>query len=362
MNHKLFEPAKVGTLDLKNRVVMAPMTRSRAVDNTPTDLVAEYYAQRSGAGLIITEGTSPSPHGLGYARIPGLFNEAQVAGWKKTTDAVHAKGAKIFVQLMHTGRASHGANLPKDAKVLAPSAIALTGKIWTDSAGQQDYPTPHAMTEAEVKSTIQEYIKAGELAVKAGFDGVELHGANGYLIEQFLNSNANRRTDSYGGSSENRMRFALEIARGLAEKIGPKKVAVRVSPYGSFNDMGAFDGIDKFYGDFAAKLSDIGLEYVHVVNHSATGAPAPSVEVQKLIRENFKGTYILSGGYDLKRAEHDLAENKGDLVAFGRPFISNPDLVEKLRDGQALTELDASTLYTAGAKGYTDYVANDSIE
>lgn len=355
-SRKLLESAKIGTLELKNRTVMAPLTRSRATENTPNDLMVQYYSQRAGAGLIITEGTSPSPNGLGYARIPGLYNQAHVSGWKKVTESVHAKGGKIFVQLMHTGRVSHAANMPKDAKVLAPSAIGISGQMWTDSAGQQNYPVPAAMTEAEVKSTIQEYIKSCELAMQAGFDGVELHAANGYLIEQFLNPNANKRTDSYGGSAENRMRFALEIAKGAAEKIGAKKIGIRVSPYGVFNDMGAFDGVDKFYGDLAAKLSDIGLLYIHVVNHASMGTPPPSPEVQKLIRDGFKGSYILSGGYDLKRAEHDLVENKGDLVAFGRPFISNPNLVEKLRTGAKLNDPDQSTFYTPGAKGYTDYV------
>ncbi len=355
MEKKLLEPVTISNLTLKNRVVMAPLTRSRATDNIPNDLMVQYYTQRVGAGLIVTEGTSPSPNGLGYPRIPGLFNQMQVQGWKKVTDAVHGKGGKIFVQLMHTGRVSHPANLPKDAKVLAPSALKISGQMWTDSAGQQDYPVPAAMSETEVKAAVQEYIKSAELAIQAGFDGVELHAANGYLLEQFLNPNANKRTDSYGGSVENRMRFALEVARGVTEKIGAKKTGIRVSPYGVFNDTGPFEGIDAFYGDLARNLSEIGLLYMHVVDHSSMGAPAPSPEVQRLMRENFKGTYILSGGYDAKRAQHDLNENKGDLVAFGRAFISNPDLVEKMRTGAALKEPDSNTFYTPGPKGYTDY-------
>ena len=334
---------------------MSPLTRSRATENIPNDLMVQYYTQRAGAGLIITEGTSPSPNGLGYPRIPGLFSQAQVQGWKKVTDSVHAKGGKIFVQLMHTGRVSHPANLPKDAKILAPSAIKISGQMWTDSAGLQDYPVPTEMSEAEIKTAIQEYIKSAELAMQAGFDGVELHAANGYLLEQFLNPNANKRTDQYGVSAENRMRFTLDVARGVAEKIGAKKLGIRVSPYGVFNDTGAFEGIDAFYGDLAKKLSDIGLLYIHVVDHSSMGAPAVNPNVKKQIRENFKGTYILSGGYDAKRAEHDLAENKGDLVAFGRPFISNPNLVEKMRDGTELKESNPTTYYTPGPKGYTDY-------
>lgn len=356
MSRKLLEPAKIGNLELKNRAVMAPLTRSRATDNIPNDLMVQYYSQRAGAGLIVTEGTSPSPNGLGYARIPGLFNAAQVAGWKKVTDGVHAKGGKIFVQLMHTGRVSHPANMPKGSKILAPSALTVSGQMWTDTAGMQDHPLPAAMSGAEVKVTIQEYITSCELAMQAGFDGVEIHAANGYLIEQFLNPNSNKRTDMYGGSAENRMRFALEIAKGAAEKIGAGRIGIRVSPYGAFNDMGAFDGIDAFYRDFAAKLSVFGLLYIHVVNHSSMGAPAPTAEVLKLIRTQFKGAMILSGGYDLKRAEHDLAENNGDLVAFGRAFLANPTLVEKFRTGEKLTEADATTFYTPGAKGYTDYL------
>lgn len=355
MDRILFQPTQLGRMKLTNHIVMAPMTRSRATNNTPNDIMVKYYADRATAGLILTEGTSPSANGLGYARIPGLYNQAQVAGWKKITDAVHAKGSHIFIQLMHTGRVSHPANMPQGAKIVAPSAIALSGKMWTDTEGPQDHPVPHEMTEAEVKATIQEYIHSAELAIQAGFDGVELHGANGYLIEQFLNPNVNKRTDLYGGSAENRMRFALEIAKGTAEKIGADRLGIRVSPYGVFNDTGAFDGIEKFYTEFSQKLSALGLVYVHVVDHSAMGAPAVSPEIKRIIRENFKGKYILSGGYDATRAEQDLIEKKGDLVAFGRAFMSNPDLVAKMRDGKTLTAPDLSTSYTPGEKGYNDY-------
>lgn len=355
MDRILFQPTQLGRMKLANHIVMAPMTRSRATNNTPNDIMVKYYSDRTAAGLIITEGTSPSANGLGYARIPGLYNQAQVAGWKKITDAVHAKGSHIFIQLMHTGRVSHPANMPPGTKIMAPSAVALSGKMWTDTEGQQDHPVPHEMTEAEVKATIQEYIHAAELAIQAGFDGVELHAANGYLIEQFLNPNVNKRTDQYGGSAENRMRFALEIAKGTAEKIGADRVGVRVSPFGVFNDTGAFEGIEKFYADFSQKLSALGLLYIHVVDHSSMGAPAVSPEIKRLIRENFKGKYILSGGYDATRAEQDLIEKKGDLVAFGRPFMSNPDLVAKMRDGKTLTAPDLSLSYTPGEKGYNDY-------
>lgn len=352
---KIFETIQLGRIQLKNRIVMAPLTRSRAIGNVPNDLMAEYYSQRTGAGLLITEGTSPSPNGLGYARIPGLYNQEQVKAWKKVTDGVHAKGGLIFMQMMHCGRVSHPANLPDGAQVLAPSAVPLTGKIWTDSAGEQPYALAQEMTLAQVKEAIQEYIHSAELAIEAGFDGVELHAANGYLLEQFLNPRANKRTDAYGGSAENRMRFLLEVAKGAAVKIGADRIGLRVSPYGANCDMGAFDGIDSFYGDLAKKMSDIGLAYIHVVDHSALGASPVSPEAKRLIRENFKGLYILSGGYDLERAEKDLQDGKGDLVAFGRNFISNPDLVTKLQKNWPLTAVDPSTFYTPGAKGYTDY-------
>ncbi|UYL07278.1 alkene reductase [Bdellovibrio sp. SKB1291214] len=355
MSRPLFEPVQMGRIQLSNRLVMAPMTRSRAVGNLANDMIAKYYADRATAGLIITEGISPSPNGLGYARIPGLFNQEQVASWKKVTDAVHAKGGHIFVQLMHTGRASHPDNLPKGAKILAPSPIALSGKIWTDTAQQQPYPTPNEMTLDEIKSTIQEYITSAELAIQAGFDGVELHGANGYLIEQFLNPNANKRSDMYGGSPENRMRFVLEIAKGTVEKIGGDRLGIRVSPYGVFNDTGAFEGINEFYSTLSQKLSDLGLVYIHVVDHSAMGAPPVNPEIKQLIRQNFKGLYITSGGYDEARAQQDLKDKKGDLVAIGRPYISNPDLLQKLKEGKPLTPPDPNTFYTPGDKGYNDY-------
>lgn len=352
---KLFEPATLGKLKLKNRVVMAPMTRSRAIGNVPNDIMAEFYRQRAGAGLLITEGTSPSPNGLGYARIPGLFNATQAEGWKKVTQAVHGGGGKIFLQIMHTGRASHPFNLPAGAKVLAPSAVRLSGQMWTDSKQLQDYPVPQEMTVADIQNAVAEYANAAELAVQAGFDGIELHGANGYLIEQFLNPAANKRTDAYGGSAEGRMRFALEVAEAVVKKIGGDRVGIRVSPYGVFNDTGPFDGIDAFYAELARKLSALGLLYIHIVDHSAMGAPPVSPEVKRLIRENFKGICILSGGYDADRAESDLAAGKADLVAFGRPFIANPDLVEKLRGKLPLNQPDQSKFYTVGPEGYTDY-------
>lgn len=355
MSNTLFTPTQLGGLSLKNRIVMAPLTRSRAIGNTPNALMAQYYRQRAEAGLIITEGTSPSPNGVGYARIPGLFNAEQVQGWRRVTDGVHRAGGKIFVQLMHTGRASHPANLPAGASVQAPSAITLPGEVWTDANGMQPYPVPREMSEADIASTIAEYAASAKLAMQAGFDGVELHAANGYLIDQFLNTASNQRNDRWGGTVENRIRFAVEVAKATVAAIGAERVGMRISPYGVFNAMAPDAEMDALYLSLIEELNTLGLLYIHVVDHSAMGAPEVSPVLKASIRATFKGKYILSGGYDLARANTDLDAQRGDLVAFGRPFISNPDLVSKLRSGQTLAAPDASTFYTPGEKGYTDY-------
>jgi N-ethylmaleimide reductase len=349
----LFSPATLGNLTLKNRIVMAPMTRSRATGNVPNDLMAQHYAQRAEAGLIITEGTSPSPNGLGYARIPGLFSAAQVEGWRKVTEAVHAAGGRIFVQLMHTGRVGHPANLPPGARLLAPSAVAAPGEMWTDGQGMQPHPVPEAMSDADIATAIGEFAQACQNAVAAGFDGVELHGANGYLIDQFLNTASNRRTDRWGGSIENRMRFALEVAGAAAEAIGAERVGMRISPYGVFNGMAPDADMDALYVRLAEALNKLGLAYIHMVDHSSMGAPEVSPELKARVRDSFEGKYILSGGYDAARANADLQAGKGDLVAFGRPFIANPDLVRKLHAGTSLKAPDESTFYTPGPEGYT---------
>jgi len=354
MTATLFTPTTLGKLQLKNRVVMAPMTRCRATGNVPNELMAKYYALRADAGLLIAEGTSPSPNGLGYARIPGLFSADQVAGWRKVTDAVHAAGGKIFVQLMHTGRVSHPANMAAEARILAPSALAAPGEMWTDSNGMQPYPVPTAMSDDDIATTIGEYATACKNAIDAGFDGVELHAANGYLIDQFLNTATNHRTDKWGGSVENRIRFAVEVAKVAAARIGAERIGMRVSPYGVFNGAVADEKMDALYLRLVGELNAVGLAYIHVVDHSSMGAPEVSPELKAKIRANFKGKYILSGGYDAARANADLDAQKGDLVAFGRPFISNPDLVAKLQSGAALTPPDMSTFYTPGEKGYTD--------
>ena len=351
----LFSKAKLGKLELQNHMVMAPLTRRRATGNVPNDLMTEYYAQRAGMGLLITEGTSPSPNGLGYARIPGIFSAEQVAGWKKVTDAVHAKGGKIFVQLMHTGRIGHPLNLPKGARVLGPSAIAAAGEIYTDAEGMKPHPTPEPMTDADIKTAIAEFGTAARNAVAAGADGVELHAANGYLLEQFIRPTSNQRTDSYGGSIENRARFVLEAAKAAIAAIGADKVGIRLSPYGTFNDMPDYPEMASDYAYLATKLNELGLVYLHLVDHSPMGAPEVPAAIKQAIRKEFKRTLILSGGYDAQRAEKELEDKACDLVAVGRPFLSNPDLVARWTSGAALNEIDFGTFYTPGPKGFTDY-------
>ena len=352
----LFQAFDHPSLQLKNRVVMAPLTRSRAVDkNTPNALMAEYYAQRAGAGLIVTEGTSPSPNGLGYARIPGLFNAEQVAGWKRVTDAVHAQGAKIFVQLMHTGRVAHVANLPAGAKVVGPTASALAGEMYTDAQGMQPHSVPQPMGADDIRQATDEFVNAAKLAVEAGFDGVELHAANGYLLEQFLNANVNTRDDAYGGSADKRNRFVIEVARATVAAIGAGRVGIRISPFGVFNGTGAYDGVEEQYLALARELGALKLAYLHLVDHSSMGAPQVPAAFKAKLREAFGGTFIASGGLDRNSAEQVLKEGRGDLVAFGRAWLANPDLIERMKAGLPLNPPDAATFYTPGAKGYTDY-------
>jgi N-ethylmaleimide reductase len=337
----LYSPTKLGPLALKNRLVMSPLTRNRAPGNVPNALMAEYYGQRAAsAGLIITEGTSPSPNGLGYPRQPGIFSAAQVAGWKLATEAVHGKGTKIFIQLMHTGRIGHPNNLPAGAVVLGPSAIAAAGEMYTD---------------ADIKTALGEYVQAAKNAVAAGFEGIELHGANGYLLEQFIRPTSNRRTDAYGGPIENRARFVLDVVNGATAAIGKDKVGIRLSPYGIYNDLPLYPEIEADYTYLAHELNAAGLLYVHLVDHSAMGAPAVPQSIRDTFRKVFKGALILSGGYDAARAEADLEAGRADLIAVGRPLLANPDLIERWQTGAALNAPDMNTFYTPGAKGYTDY-------
>lgn len=357
---KLFSGSILGTLKLNNRIVMAPMTRSRAPGNIPNELMATYYGQRAGAGLIITEGTSPSPNGLGYARIPGAFSEQQTAGWRLTTDAVHAGGGRIFLQMMHAGRVGSLLNLPPGARLLAPSAIAMSGVIWTDVQAEQPYDLPHEMTTADIRHAVGEYVQGARNAINAGFDGVEIHAANGYLITQFLDPGSNHRVDDYGGDATRRNRFALEVAEAVTMEIGAGRVGLRLSPYGVFNDMsGSYDGIAAQYTELCVGMGGLKLVYLHLVDHSAMGAPKPEPSTVTAMCHAFRSAggenVILSGGYDLLRAEADLQSGAADLIAFGRPFISNPDLVRRLQQGIDLTEPDQVTFYTPGPAGYSDY-------
>lgn len=352
----LFEPLRIRSLPLRNRIVMAPMTRSRAIDgNTPNALMAEYYAQRAAAGLIVTEGASPSPNGLGYPRIPGLFTAEQVRGWRLITDAVHAKSGRIVVQLMHTGRVAHRANLPANAEVLGPSDGVCPGEMYTDALGLQPLSPARAMSEREIAQAVDEFARSAGLAIDAGFDGVELHAANGYLIEQFLNPHVNQRTDGYGGSLQGRNRFALEVTRAVVAAIGADKVGIRLSPYGVFNSTGAFADTDAQYLALCEEVSALGLLYLHLLDHSAMGAPPVPEELKAQLRSRFDGPLILAGGFDRTSAEAALLERRADLVAFGRPFLANPDLVERMRADAALNVPDMPTFYTPDAKGYTDY-------
>jgi len=278
-----------------------------------------------------------------------------VLGWRRVTDSVHQAGGKIFVQLMHTGRVSHPANLPAGSRVLAPSAIAVPGELWTDAVGMQSYPVPVEMSETDIVQSIAEYAASAKLAIQAGFDGVELHVANGYLIDQFLNTASNQRNDRWGGSVENRIRFAVEVAKATVAAIGAEHIGMRISPYGVFNAMAPDAEMDALYLGLIDELNALGLLYIHVVDHSSMGAPEVSPVLKAKIRAAFKGKYILSGGYDLARANADLDAERGDLVSFGRPFISNPDLVDKLKSGRELVAPDPTTFYTPGEKGYTDY-------
>ena len=342
---------------LANRAVMAPMTRSRAIGNVPNELMATYYRQRASAGLIVTEGTAPSPNGLGYARIPGIFSEEQAEGWRLVTDAVHEEGGRIFCQLMHTGRVSHPANLPADARVVAPSAVALEEtKMWVDAEGAAvDMPTAEAMSEADVEEAIEEFVNATRLAIGAGFDGVELHGANGYLIDQFLSPHTNRRSDAWGGSWEARNRFAVEVAKRTAAAVGAARVGIRLSPYGVFNEIPHHDEIEDAYVALARDLGALGIAYIHIVDHSSMGAPPVSDDLKDRMRAAFGGTFILSGGYDLDRANADLAAGRADLIAFGRPFLANADLLDRFSQGAELNEPRMDLFYTPGEEGYTDY-------
>lgn len=363
----LFRPYTLGPYTLKNRIVMAPLTRSRAGQpgNVPTRLNAFYYAQRAGAGLIISEATQISPQGQGYAWTPGIYTPEQVEGWRLVTDAVHEADGLIFNQLWHVGRVSHPALQPDGALPVAPSAIAVSGMAFiTNAQGEPEfvpYVTPRALATEELPGIVEQYLQGAKNAMAAGFDGVEVHSANGYLLDQFLNSTTNRRTDAYGGSVENRARLLLEALEAVCKLWGSERVGVRLSPLGSFNDM-ADEDPETLFGYLAERLSEFDLAYLHLVDstwvagNTTREEPEPrAAAVMELIRERYRGTLIVCGGYDRTRAEAALAERRADLIAFGRPFIANPDLPERLLQNAALNVSDPETFYGGGVKGYVDY-------
>lgn len=361
----LFTNYNLGHLALKNRMVMPPMTRSRAAKgDVATALMAEYYRQRATAGLIISEGTQISRQGQGYAWTPGIYSAAQIVGWKQVTEAVHANNGLMFAQLWHVGRVSHTSIQENGAAPVAPSAIMATGvKVFADPAGKGaengagemiQHSMPRELTKAEIKAIISDFAQAAKNAIAAGFDGVELHGANGYLIEQFIDSQTNHRTDEYGGSLENRLRFLKEVVTAVADAIGKDKVGVRQAPLTTL--MGAMDDHpEETYIAAAKVLAEIGIAYIHIAEADWDNAPVMPVAFKEAYRKAFSGTLIYSGKYTTERAMEALEKGWADLIGFGRPFIANPDLPYRLQHALPLNEPDKTTFFGGNAKGYTDY-------
>ena len=353
---QIFEPYDLGPVTLANRIVMAPLTRNRAAAGLiPGPHAAEYYAQRATAGLIIAEATQVSPQAQGYQDTPGIYTPEQIAGWRVVTDAVHAKGGRIFLQLWHVGRVSHVDVQPGGAAPVAPSAIPAGTKTFVNNTFTET-SMPRALNLEEIPGIVADFRQAAANAIAAGFDGVEVHGANGYLLDQFAKDGSNHRTDAYGGSVENRARLMLEVAAAVAAEIGPERTGIRISPVSPANGVSSSDPQLQF--DYIVDhLSKLGLVYLHVVE-GATGGPRDVAPFDFAgLRRRFSGTYIANNGYDLKLATARLAAGEADLFAFGRPFIANPDLVARLQSGAALNEINPATIYGGGAEGYIDYPA-----
>ncbi|OZY83642.1 alkene reductase [Cellvibrio mixtus] len=353
-DNSLFQPYTLGSLTLANRIVMAPLTRSRAgAGLVPNELAMTYYAQRASAGLIIAEATQVSAQAQGYQDTPGIYTAEQIAGWRKVTDAVHAKGGRIFIQLWHVGRVSHVDFQPDGAAPVAPSAIRAETKIFLNN-GFADTSEPRALELAELPAIVNDFRQAAANAIAAGFDGVEIHGANGYLLEQFIKDGANQRTDAYGGSIENRARLLLEVTAAVVKEIGAERTGLRISPVSPASGISSNDPQPQ-YNYIAEQLNALGIVYLHVVE-GATGGPRDVAPFDyDALRQRFKHTYLANNGYNLELATTRLTDGKADLFAFGRPFIANPDLVERLKAGAPLASPNPATLFGGGAEGYIDY-------
>jgi N-ethylmaleimide reductase len=350
----LFSTMSLGSIALKNRMVMAPLTRNRAGEGgVPQAMNVEYYAQRATAGLIITEATPISPMAHGYPALPGIYTDAQVTGWKQVTDAVDAKGGKIVLQLWHVGRISHPSLLPNGALPVAPSPIKPAGKAFTYE-GLVDYVEPRALETSEIPGIIADYVHATQCALAAGFDGVEIHAANGYLLDQFLRDGTNKRTDNYGGSFENRARLLMEVTKAVIAVAGSDKVGIRISPVNPFNDMDDSNP-QTLFNYVASELNQFNLAYLHVLEGGVHGGGVADPFDFAALRQLFKGAYLANLGYDKTRGNAAIASGQADAIAYGVPFIANPDLVQRYKTDAALNEADSNTFYGGSEKGYTDY-------
>lgn len=354
MSLNLFSPAKLGAISISNRIVMAPLTRNRAGEaGVPQPINVTYYEQRASAGLIITEATPISAMAHGYPLLPGIYTDAQIAGWKKITDAVHAKGGKIVIQLWHVGRISHPSLLPNNALPVAPSAVKPAGKAFTYQ-GLVDYVEPRALDVSELPGIVADYVHATKAALAAGFDGVEVHAANGYLLDQFLRDGSNKRTDNYGGSFENRARLLMEVTKAVVNVAGADKVGVRLSPVNPFNDM-QDSNPQALFNYVAEQLNQFGLAYLHAVEGGIHGGGEAEPFDFEAFRKQFKGAYIANLSYDKVRGNAAIASGHADAVAYGVPFIANPDLVERFKVDAPLNDADPSSFYGGSEKGYIDY-------